>query len=104
MGEMIFETTDGFATRNGSSALREESSAWTEKLIADTFDARTLRNMKTALERACDILGPRGGEHETRQYIAAKILTCAQGGDKTLSGLTEAGEIAATELCSTHGA
>ena len=69
----------------------------------DGIDEQTLALMKTALERVCQVLAD-GQEPEVRRYIAERILSCAEGGDKTLSGLTEAGEVAATELCSTHGA
>ena len=72
-------------------------------MIANRFDSRTLANMKVALERACSAL-PTGDEHETRRHIASKILTCARKGNTTLSALTEAGQIAASELSPTHGA
>jgi hypothetical protein len=71
-------------------------------MITDSVDGQTLAYMEIALERACQVLAD-AEKHEVRQYIACKILKCAQDGDKTLSGLIEAGEIAATELCSTHG-
>ena len=70
--------------------------------IADSFNSRTLANMEVALERACTVLGFAGEQHDARQYIACKIIECAEGGDKTLGGLTEAGQIAASELCVTH--
>ncbi len=72
-------------------------------MIAKRFDPRTLANMEVALERACKILSVRAEEHGVRRHIASKILECAEGGDKTLGGLTDAGRVAATELCSTHG-
>jgi hypothetical protein len=73
------------------------------KMIADRFDVRTLANMEVALERACQYLRTGRDSHEARRYIARKILKCAEAGDKTLTGLTEAGRIAATELSSTQG-
>lgn len=72
-------------------------------MIADSFDSRTLANMEVALERACKVLAVGSEQHQARRYIASKILECADGGDKTLGGLTEAGQIAASELCVTHG-
>ena len=72
--------------------------------IADSFDTRTLANMEVALERACTALAFAGEQHEARRYIASKIIECAEGGNKTLAGLTEAGQIAASELCVTHAA
>lgn len=72
-------------------------------LIVDSFDSRTLANMEVALERACAVLAVGSDQYDARRYIAAKILECAGSGDKSLSGLTEAGRIAATELCACHG-
>jgi hypothetical protein len=72
-------------------------------LIADSFDSRTLANMEVALERACKILSIRAEEHAVRRHIASRILACAESGRKTLTALTDAGRVAATELCSTHG-
>jgi len=72
-------------------------------MIAESFDSRTLANMKVALERACKMLSTGAEEHGARWHIASKILECAEGGDKTLGGLTRAGRTAATELCATHG-
>jgi hypothetical protein len=72
-------------------------------MIAESFDARTLANMKVALERACKMLSTGAEEHGARRHIASKILECAEGGDRTLGGLTRAGRTAATELCATHG-
>ena len=65
--------------------------------IADSFNSRTLANMEVALERACKVLGFAGEQHEARRYIASKIIECAEGGNKRLGGLTEAGQIAARE-------
>ena len=67
------------------------------RLIAERFDARTLANMEVALDRACKIL-PAGSErHEARRHIASRILQCANGGDLTLGGLTEAARAATTD-------
>lgn len=71
--------------------------------IADSFDTRTLANMEVALERACAVLAVGSDRHDARRHIATKILQCAESGDKTLGGLTEAGRAAATELCASHG-
>ncbi|MGZ5877482.1 MAG: hypothetical protein ACXWKP_36070 [Bradyrhizobium sp.] len=72
-------------------------------MIADRFDSRTLANMEVALERACKILSIHAEEHAVRRHIASRILSCAESGHKTLTALTDAGRVAATELCSTHG-
>jgi hypothetical protein len=74
----------------------------TRNMIADRFDMRTLANMEVALERACQYLRTAGEAHKARRYIAKKIMECAEGGDNTLTGLTEAGRIAATELSATR--
>ena len=71
--------------------------------IAERFDARTLANMEVALERACAILSVEREQHEARRHVAKRILARAQRGDRTLDGLTEAGRVAATELCAVHG-
>jgi hypothetical protein len=73
-------------------------------VITERFDSRTLANMEVALERACKILLIGAEEHRVRRHIAGKIVECAERGDKTLGGLTSAGRVAASELCSMHGA
>jgi hypothetical protein len=72
-------------------------------MIAESFDPRTLANMEVALERACKTLSIGAEEHRVRRHIASRILECAASGHKTLGALTNAGRVAATELCSTHG-
>jgi len=72
-------------------------------MIAESFDSRTLANMEVALERACKTLLAGAEAHWARRHIASKILACAEHSDKTLGGLTNAGRVAATELCLTHG-
>jgi hypothetical protein len=68
-------------------------------MIADSFDARTLANMEVALERACKRLSTTMREqHVARRHIASSIVECAEGGDRTLGGLTKAGDDAALEL------
>ena len=51
------------------------------------------------------VLAGRRGDHDygPLRFLDA-VLECAARGDKTLGALTEAGDVAATELCSTHGA
>jgi hypothetical protein len=68
-------------------------------MIADSFDSRTLATMEVALDRACRLLDTGAEQHKTRRYIASKILACAKQGDTSLGGLTEAGRIAASEIC-----
>jgi len=68
-------------------------------MITEMFDSRTLANMEVALDRACKMLSIGGEQHKARRYIASRILACANGGHTTLGRLTEAGRIAANELC-----
>ncbi len=70
--------------------------------IATSFDTRTLANMEVALERACKFLPTGGGDHDTRRYIANSIIECAEDGDRTLGGLTQAARAAARNLCRTR--
>ena len=71
-------------------------------MITDRFDSRTLADMEVALEHACRALSS-GEEHDARRHIASKILRCARRGNVSLKALTEAGQIAASELSPTHG-
>jgi hypothetical protein len=73
-------------------------------MIAESFDSRTLANMEVALERACGILSIERSELHEARHIASEILRCAESGDRTLGGLTEAGHAAASELCTAHRA
>ncbi len=68
-------------------------------MIADSFNSRTLATMEVALDRACRLLHSGAEQHKTRRYIASKILARARQGDVTLDGLTEAGRMAADEIC-----
>jgi hypothetical protein len=68
-------------------------------MIADSFDSRTLARMEVALDRACKLLDTGAEQHKTRRHIAGKILARARQGDISLDGLTEAGRIAAVEIC-----
>jgi hypothetical protein len=72
-------------------------------MIAESFDRRTLANMELALDRACKSLAIGGEQHHARRHIAGRILACARSGDRTLGGLTEAGQAAASELSAAHG-
>lgn len=67
-------------------------------MIAESFDPRTLANMEVALERACKALPLGSEQHEARRHVANRIVECAESGDRTLGGLTEAGRAAASEF------
>jgi len=71
-------------------------------MITENFDARTLKKMEVALERAC-IAVPIGKEHEARRHIAMRIMERARCGNAPVEAVTEAGQIAASELCMAHG-
>jgi hypothetical protein len=58
--------------------------------------------MEIALDRACLILPAGSDKHRVRRIIAGKILESAHRGDKTLSGLTAAGNAAASQLSDTQ--
>ena len=74
------------------------------RMITDSFDERTMANMEVALERACQRISDISCQHEARRYIASKILQCAESGDRTLHGLTQAGNRAAADLSVTIAA
>ena len=67
-------------------------------MISEEFDKKTFAAMELALERACRFLPLRLPEHETRKFVAEKIIECAKNGNKTLAGLTEVGRRAVHEL------
>ena len=58
-------------------------------MIEDRFDARTLANMKVALERVCQ-RRPDGEDYKLRKLVARRIIHSANSGKKTLGELTEA--------------
>jgi hypothetical protein len=58
-------------------------------MIEDRFDARTLENMKVALERVCQ-RRPDGEDYKLRKLVARRIIHSANNGKKTLGELTEA--------------
>ena len=73
-------------------------------MIADSFDRRTMANMEVALERGCQALQKGSDNHEVRRHIANRLLDCAKGGDRTLTGLTKAAHSAAAEIASNNKA
>jgi hypothetical protein len=62
-----------------------------QKLFASEFDERTAANMEVALERACQRLPPAQQSHETRRFIAERIIEAARKGHTSLGELTAAG-------------
>jgi hypothetical protein len=49
-------------------------------------DERTTANMDVVLEEVCRSL-PHGGDHESRKYIAKKLMQAVKKGNVTLEGL-----------------
>jgi hypothetical protein len=69
-------------------------------MITDDFDERTIANMEVALDRACERFPKQLASHEARRRIAAQILECAAGGERTLKALTETALTAAMAISS----
>ncbi|WP_247511570.1 hypothetical protein [Bradyrhizobium sp. 157] len=61
------------------------------------LDDRTMANMEVALEKACRRF-PNGGDHESRKYIARKLMQSAEEGNTTLGGLDVVAHRAVQEL------
>jgi hypothetical protein len=61
-------------------------------------DERTTANMNVALENVCRVLPNSGGDHETRKYIAKKLLQAANKGEWTLGALEAVARLALQEL------
>jgi urease gamma subunit len=69
-----------------------------DTMISEEFDKKTLAAMNLASERACRFLPLGLPEHETRKFVAEKIVECARNGNQSLVGLTEVGRQAVREL------
>jgi hypothetical protein len=50
------------------------------------FNERTQANMDVVLEEVCAEL-PKGGDHESRKFIAEQLIQCARSGRTTLGEL-----------------
>jgi hypothetical protein len=61
------------------------------------FDDRTLANLEVVLEEVCRALR-HGGDHESRKFIAGRLMEVARAGQTTLGGLTAVGRRALLEL------
>ncbi len=66
-------------------------------LLVDEFDERTKANMDVVLDEICAEL-PRGGDHESRKFIAEQLMQAARGGKTTLGELTYVGRRALIQL------
>jgi hypothetical protein len=61
------------------------------------IDERTVANMDVVLEEAFRGL-PHGGDHESRKYVAKKLMQSAKKGAVTLEGLRPVASRALSEL------
>ena len=62
------------------------------------FDARILSKMDLVLEEVCRELSKCGGDHESRKYVARRLMTAARAGKTTLEELRAAGHDALRHL------
>jgi hypothetical protein len=63
----------------------------------DEFDDRTRANMDVVLEEICREM-KHGGNHESRKFIAERLIECAREGGTTLADLNNAARRALDEL------
>jgi len=63
----------------------------------DEFDDRTRANMDVVLEKTCREM-PHGGDHESRKFIAERLMVAARGRRSTLAELGAAARRALLEL------
>jgi hypothetical protein len=61
-----------------------------DQLLSESFDRRTLLDMEVALDRACSGLPPDSRSHESRTFIAAKIIERVQAGASTHDAMMRA--------------
>ena len=61
------------------------------------IEERTTANMDVVLEEVCRRL-PHGGDHESRKYVAKKLLQSAKKGNVTLEGLRPVASRAFSDL------
>ena len=63
----------------------------------DEFDDRTSANMDVVLEEICREM-THGGDHDSRRFIAERLMECAREGRTTLAELNSAARRALLEL------
>ena len=63
----------------------------------DEFDDRTRANMDVVLEEICREM-PHGGNHESRRFVAERLIECAREGRTSLTELNSAARRALLEL------
>lgn len=67
-------------------------------MLSCEFDDETIVRMEEALRFACQHLPPGRRDHETRKFIAERILECARKGQIGLQELTNAAVQALKDL------
>ena len=67
-------------------------------MLGHEFGEEMLVRMETALRFACQRLPASRQDHETRKFIAERIVACARTGKDSLQELTEAGVQALKDL------
>ena len=63
----------------------------------DEFDDRTRANMDVVLEEICSEM-PHGGDHESRKFIAERLMECAREGRSSLAEFNSVARRALLEL------
>jgi hypothetical protein len=63
----------------------------------DEFDDRTRANMDVVLEEICREM-THGGDHESRRFIAKRLIECAREGRASLTELNSVARRALLEL------
>jgi hypothetical protein len=61
------------------------------------IEERTAANMDVVLEEVCRRL-PHGGDHESRKYVAKKLMQSVKDGNVTLEGLRPVASRAFSDL------
>jgi hypothetical protein len=63
----------------------------------DTFDDRTRANMDVVLDEICQEM-PHGGDHDSRKFIAERLVESAREGRSSLTELNSVARRALLEL------
>jgi hypothetical protein len=67
-------------------------------VILDSFSERTRANLEIALELACERLGEDGTSHESRKFVATRMIMAARNGVTGLAKLTNIAQSASRHL------
>jgi hypothetical protein len=69
-------------------------------MITDQFSRRTLHEMELALERACAMRPDLFVRHQSRKFVAQRIMDAALGKSPPMDELTAVGRQAVADLAS----